>query len=72
MKTFTVELQSYPQEFIVSAETKEEAIIKATERFGRSVYESNVIEESMCEKCHERPVIRNGYCSRCHQEIFNA
>lgn len=43
METFTVELYAYPQEFIIFAETEEEAIMKASERFGKSVYESKVL-----------------------------
>ncbi len=44
IKTYTVELHSYPQEFIISAESEEQAIAKATQRFGQSVYESNILE----------------------------
>jgi len=44
MKTYTIELTPYPQEFIISANSEDEAIMKATERFGKSVYESKVID----------------------------
>ena len=50
MKTFTIEISGYPQEFIVSAETKEEAMDEARERWfsytnGASIYETKVTEE---------------------------
>jgi len=46
-KVFTIELHSYPQEFVIDAETEDEAIFKAKERFfnatnGASVYETIV------------------------------
>ena len=44
MKTYTIELCSYPQEFVISANSEDEAIEKAKERFEGSVYESKVLE----------------------------
>ena len=44
-KTYIVELIAYPQEFTISAESKEKALEIAKARFGRSVYESNVEEQ---------------------------
>lgn len=73
MKTFTIELHAYPQEFIISAETEAEAIMKATERFGMSVFESKVLEVKeleLCERCHLNEITRNGHCTSCHQAVF--
>ena len=46
MKTYTIELYSYPQEFIISANNEDEAMAEATKRFEKSVYESKVISVS--------------------------
>lgn len=50
MKTFTIEISLYPQAFIISANTKDEAIEQAKQRFfdkndGKSIYETIVTEE---------------------------
>ena len=47
MKTYTIEIRSYPQEFIISATSEREAKEKATKRFtdatnGASVYRIEV------------------------------
>lgn len=49
MKKYTIEIHTYPQEFIISAESEAEAKMKAASRFydareGKSIYEINVIE----------------------------
>ena len=50
MKTFKFEISPYPQEFIISAETEQEAREKAEQRFydkmnGASIYEIKKTEE---------------------------
>lgn len=44
MKTYTIELYAYPQEFVISANSEDEAMEKAKERFEGSVYESKVVD----------------------------
>lgn len=50
MKKFTIEIHPYPQEFIISANTKEEAEDVAIHRFysqtnGASIYETKLLLE---------------------------
>lgn len=52
MKEYTIEISLYPQEFIISASSKSEAILKAQERFhdannGASIYETVVTNEEV-------------------------
>ena len=44
MKTYTIELYSWPKEFVVNAESQDEAIEKAKEKFDGAIYESKVID----------------------------
>ena len=44
MKIYTIELHSYPQEFVITANSEDEAIEKAKDRFNQSVYESKVTD----------------------------
>ena len=50
MKTFTIEIHPYPQEFTITAQTKHEAMDVARERFyratnGVSIFETKVTNE---------------------------
>ena len=44
MKKFKILLTPYPEEFEIEAETKEEALKQAKEKFDKSVWESEVEE----------------------------
>lgn len=50
MKKFTIEIQLFPQEFVVNANTKSEAMMKAQEKFhsvnnGASIYQTMIMDE---------------------------
>lgn len=50
IKTYTIEVSSYPQEFVIAATSKGEAILEAQRRWyaktnGASIYETTVIAE---------------------------
>lgn len=50
MKTYTIEISGYPQEFTIMGNDKGEAILEAQRRWhdkmnGASIYETNVISE---------------------------
>ena len=50
MKKYTIEIEVYPQEFIISANSKQEAIMEAQQRFhdknnGVSIYQTQIMYE---------------------------
>lgn len=50
MKKYTIEIELFPQEFIISANSKQEAIMEAQQRFydknnGASIYQTQVMDE---------------------------